>query len=237
MKLLIITGGSRGLGLSIIDEFEKKGWEIINFSRSGKKYNIKTDLSDCEESIKVIKSKLQSLDKSKIDELTIISNAAVVKPIKKVYKLSSDNVTKNITVNVLTPVIILNQLVVFFRDLECAKTLVSISSGAALRGISGWSLYCASKAAMENYINSVIEEEKTEKHPFNLYNFDPGIMDTDMQSDIRNSSSADFPDLERFKSFKTNGDLRTPSEVAKLLVRLLDGNSSSGRYSVQELNF
>lgn len=237
MKLMIITGGSRGLGLSISEEFEQKGWDIIDFSRSGKKHNVKIDLSNSGESLEIVKNRLNVIDISNIEELTVISNAAMITPIKKCYKLEKNDVTKNLTVNILTPVIVLNYIIGCFRNLEIPKTLVNLSSGAALRGMSGWSLYCASKAATENYINSLIEEELTEDNPYRVYNFDPGIMDTGMQKDIRNSSSEDFPDLERFKGFKANGDLKTPSEVAKLLIRLLDGDSFSGRYSVKELDF
>lgn len=237
MRLLIITGGSRGLGLSIIEEYEKKGWDIINLSRSGKNFNVITDLFDTEKSLKSISMKMDSIDISTIEELVIISNAATILPIKKTYKLTPAESQKNLTINILTPIVILNFLIDYFRNLNTPKTIVNISSGAALRGMSGWSLYCASKAAMENYINTLIVEEEVELHPYTSYNFDPGIMDTNMQGEIRNSSILDFPELDRFKEFKENGELRTPLEVAKLLIFLLEKNPKPGRYSVKELNF
>lgn len=234
MKLLIISGGSKGLGLSIINKLEKKNWKIIDFSRSGKKYNIKTDLSDSNSLLKTVKESLSQLDKASINKIYIISNAATITPIKKSYNITSEDVINNFTVNIQSPVILLNYLISFFRDLKIPKKIVNISSGAALHGYAGWSLYCASKAAMENYINSVILDEETEVYPFTIINFDPGIMDTDMQREIRCSNNEDFPQLERFNNFKRDNVLVNPARVANILITILEGNTSSGRYSVKD---
>ncbi len=51
--------------------------------------------------------------------------------------------------------------------------------------------------------------------------FGPGIMDTDMQAQIRAQEEADFKDVEMFRGFKEKGDLRKPEDVAKLLIQVL----------------
>lgn len=234
MNLLIITGGSRGLGLSIINELEKKNWEIIDFSRSGKKYNTKIDLKNTESTLKIISKRIEKINLATISKLYIISNAAAINPIKKCYKISSKDVISNFSVNIQSPIAILNYLISYFRSVHIPKKIINISSGAALRGYGGWSLYCASKAAMENYINSIILDEETEDYPFTVMNFDPGVMDTKMQEEIRQSDVEDFPQLERFNSFKKDKALQTPSKVANILITLLDGDVSSGRYSVKD---
>ena len=52
--------------------------------------------------------------------------------------------------------------------------------------------------------------------------FGPGIMDTDMQATIRSSAEEDFKDLERFKKFKEDGNLLTPTVVAGAIKRLIE---------------
>ena len=94
------------------------------------------------------------------------------------------------------------------------------SSQSFLNGYEGWSLYCASKAALENFIRSVALEQAREAAPFIAVNISPGIIDTDMQQAIRAASKADFPDVERFVGFKNSGALRAPAEVAAAVIRI-----------------
>jgi NAD(P)-dependent dehydrogenase (short-subunit alcohol dehydrogenase family) len=46
----------------------------------------------------------------------------------------------------------------------------------------------------------------------------PGVIDTEMQAEIRETPEDDFPDRERFIQMKREGSLRTPAEAAKALV-------------------
>ncbi len=88
-----------------------------------------------------------------------------------------------------------------------ALTFVNISSGAANRAISNWSLYCSSKAFIEMFFN--VAEKEYERHRF--FNIDPGVMDTNMQKSIRDS---DFPDLSDFQKLEKEGKLRATKDVA-----------------------
>lgn len=237
-KLLIITGGSRGLGRSLVDLYSSEEWEIIELSRSGKsRYHKDLDFSKPESIDNKIKELLNNVNTISISELHIISNAATLTPIENNYKIISLEVIKNININITSSIIFINSLMKYFRELTIPKYIVNISSGAALKGYAGWSLYCASKAATENYINSLILQESSETNPFTCISFDPGVMDTKMQEEIRSSSIECFPAIERFKNLKSNRELRSPKSVGYILLELLKTSPYPGRYSVNDLDF
>jgi NAD(P)-dependent dehydrogenase (short-subunit alcohol dehydrogenase family) len=112
--------------------------------------------------------------------------------------------------------------------------LANISSGAAQKGYAGWSLYCAAKAGMENYIRALALEQQAEPHPFIPVNVGPGVIDTEMQALIRTSTASDFPEIERFIVRKEQGALLSPMKVAAAVCRILDlpSLSSGARYEV-----
>jgi benzil reductase ((S)-benzoin forming) len=98
---------------------------------------------------------------------------------------------------------------------------VNVSSGAAGKGYAGWNLYCAGKAAVENYLSAVHEEEKTEAHPYRVFSVNPHIMDTGMQRLIRESEESEFPQKSRFVKFKEHGQLLPAKTVAATIMELV----------------
>ena len=57
--------------------------------------------------------------------------------------------------------------------------LVSISSGAATKVIDGWSLYGASKAALDHFSRHVARELEIQKETTtHVYSVAPGVVDT-----------------------------------------------------------
>jgi len=79
-----------------------------------------------------------------------------------------------------------------------AKKITFISSGAALRAKYGWSLYCASKAGLEQFCKTISIEQESQDNPILCITIDPDIIDTEMQSRIRTTDSVLFPESQRF---------------------------------------
>lgn len=237
MKTIIITGGSKGLGKEIVDLYLKDEWNVIELSRSGNGHShIQLDLSKTESVSKCIEDILESLSKSSIDEFIYINNAATLSPISNFTKIADEDIVDSLNVNIISPMMIMRRIIESFRDHKIKKTLINVSSGAAKKGYSGWSLYCTGKAGIENFMNSLTEEEKHEEYPFSILNIDPYIMDTSMQEEIRNSTKKDFPSLERFRSFKIENELMQPQEVAKIIMELLKREHlNESRYEVKKL--
>jgi benzil reductase ((S)-benzoin forming) len=228
MKLLLITGGSKGLGHALCEQFQARDYKILEFSRSAPhEYSIRIDLANPEKSRLVVAGAIEPIDPSELEELIVISNAGMLEPIGPTSSKSHSDLIKNMNTNYVSAVLVLTEIIARFQEAACRKVIVNISSGAALKGRAGWSLYCAAKAGMENFIRALALEQKAQPQPFIPINIDPGVIDTEMQALIRETPPADFPELERFVQLKKQGLLVPPDNVATAIIRILEQESLS----------
>jgi benzil reductase ((S)-benzoin forming) len=228
MKLFIITGGSRGLGYALCEEFRGRDYKVVEFSRSAPhEYSVPIDLADPEKSRLTVANAIASMDVSQLQELIVVSNAGTLKPIGPTSSKSTSDLIGNMNTNYVSAVLVLTEIIRKFQTAACRKVIVNISSGAALKGRAGWSLYCAAKAGMENFIRSLALEQQAQPQPFIPINIDPGVIDTEMQALIRGTSQSDFPDVETFVQRKAQGLLVPPDEVAAAFIRILEQPSLS----------
>jgi benzil reductase ((S)-benzoin forming) len=228
MKLLLITGGSRGLGRALCEQFQSRGYKSLEFSRSAPhQYSIRIDLADPETSRLIVANVIEPIDPSQLQELIVISNAGMLEPIGPTSDQSHSDLIKNMNTNYLSAVLVLTEIIAKFQTAACRKVIVNISSGAALKGRAGWSLYCAAKAGMENFIRALALEQQPQPQPFIPINVDPGVIDTEMQALIRETSSSDFPDVDLFIRRKHQGLLVSPHKVATAIIHILAQESLS----------
>ncbi len=223
MKLFVITGGSRGLGQALCEQFNARDYKILEFSRSAPdEYSIRTDLADPEKSRLTVANAIAPIDSSQLQELIVVSNAGTLEPIGPTSSKSYPDLIKNMNTNFVSAILVLTEVISKFQAAACRKVIVNISSGAALKGRAGWSLYCAAKAGMENFIRSLALEQQAQPQPFIPINIDPGVIDTEMQALIRETSPSDFPEVERFIQRKNRGYLVPPDKVAAAILRILE---------------
>ena len=237
MKLFIITGGSRGLGQALCEQFRSKDYKVVEFSRSAPhKYSVRIDLADPEKSRLPVANTIATMDTSQLQELIVVSNAGTLEPIGPTLSKSTSDLIGNMNTNYVSAVLVLTEIIRKFQTAACRKVIVNISSGAALKGRAGWSLYCAAKAGMENFIRALALEQQAQPQPFIPINIDPGVIDTEMQALIRGTSQSDFPDVEMFVQRKDQGLLVPPDEVAAAILRILEQPSLSfgERYKTSE---
>ncbi len=237
MKLLIITGGSRGLGEQICEQAEKENWIVCELSRSGTRDSSTfCDLASGSEGIELACDVISELAADEYEEIRVINNTGTVSPIGPLKTLCDQEIIEGIGTNSTGSVLLLAHILREFETHSCRKIAVQISSGAALNGKAGWAIYCLTKAGMENFIRSIAEEQALEPFPFETAIFDPGVMDTEMQEQIRLSSSDLFPSVQRFIDLKNSGNLRDPRIVATALWnRLGEPVQPAQRISVSEL--
>jgi benzil reductase ((S)-benzoin forming) len=237
MKLLLITGGSKGLGRAICEQFETRSYKILEFSRSAPHpYSIRMDLAEPETSRLILANAIEPMDSSQLQELIVINNAGTLEPIGPTFSKPYSGLIKNMNTNYISPVLLLTEIIARFQAAACRKVIVNISSGAALKGRAGWSLYCAAKAGMENFIRALALEQQAQPQPFIPINIDPGVIDTEMQALIRETSPADFPDVELFIQRKKQALLVPPEKTAAAIVRILEQEflSFGGRYETSK---
>ena len=214
-----MTGANRGLGEAFVDVLIRdKNYFVISISRrlsekqktySSKQFGfIEIDLA-----VDSIAGKITDLnDLISNEHIYFINNASVIEPIVKIEDLDETEIDKTISVNIKSTILITKYLLKNFNTNQFS--FVNISSGAANKPISNWSLYCSSKAFIQMFFNTAESEYK--QHQF--FNIDPGVIDTGMQKSLRTS---DFPDIEKFKELQKKGQLRFAIDVAEEILKTI----------------
>lgn len=222
MRMAIITGGSKGLGLALCQQFETRGYRVLEFSRTAPHaYSVRADLSSPADYAQVITKAIAPLDADGLEDLVVINNAGTLEPIGAASLQSRRAVLANLNTNFTSAILGLTELIAKFQCAPCRKVLANISSGAAHKGYAGWSLYCASKAGMEGFVRALAMEQQLQPHPFIPININPGVIDTEMQAGRRDASVADFPEVARFIRRKNEGGLVAPERVATAVLSIL----------------
>lgn len=234
--LAIVTGGSRGLGEALVAAYEAREWTTFELSRSGAGFGHMTvDLADLDTSFAVLEQQFQSLAKTAWSRVVFINNAGVLTPIGPVRSLADAQIARNLEVNLLSGIRLMAAFVRAFQQNEAELTLVNISSGASSKGYAGWPLYCAAKAGLENFIRSLAAEQAGAIRPMTCLNIEPGVVDTDMQAEIRETEAELFPEVARFIELKKGGKLRSPRSVARAVIGIIDGKPENGaRYRIAD---
>ncbi|MEM7344221.1 MAG: SDR family NAD(P)-dependent oxidoreductase [Chloroflexota bacterium] len=237
MKLAIITGASRGLGQALFEQLGNLGYQRIDLSRSAPyEESRQIDLTSPEQAHKVIQATLADIDAGTIEELLVINNAATNEPIGPPATHDASSIITHLNINVVSQILFLSAVMAKFRETACPKMIANISSGAANFAFEGFSVYCAAKAGLEQFVRTVAAEQQREPAPFTLVNINPGVMDTDMQTLMRDQTAADFPAVDHFINMKKVGQLATPAQVAAGIIKIvtMDTVVSGERYSAQE---
>ncbi|GMQ29190.1 SDR family NAD(P)-dependent oxidoreductase [Algoriphagus confluentis] len=237
--LLILTGHSKGLGKAIFDRFlNLEGNHVVAISRTPLDISrenvtqISLDLSD----LSALEAQLPAFfPKASFDRYILINNAGWIGEIKPVGKLHSKGIQRAMNLNLLAPLMITNGFVKAYRDSAGEKVIVNISSGAAHKPLFGWSAYCSSKAGLAMF--SKVAHEELKDSGFRVYSLAPGIVDTEMQAEIRGAQSDDFPALERFVDYKASQKLSAPREVAEKILRLVECPEEFGEVIQDVRNF
>ena len=221
-RVFLVTGASRGLGESIVRQLQSLGHRVLACARSEErlrelwdaKPNVEwttCDLSDLKEA-----DRLVSLAVEKFGQLDgVVNNAGTIQPILPLEDSPAGQWAEAIHVNLTAPALLMRAALPHLR--RSRGRIVNISTGAAVKVVQGWSAYCASKAGLL-HLTQVAAAECPEVAFFSLR---PGVIDTQMQNEIRESSGMTEADLSKFKDLKASSSLEPPEVPARSAVWLL----------------
>ena len=128
----------------------------------------------------------------------------------------------------VSPCILMNNFMSAYKESnDMEKVILNISSGAAVNAYDGWAGYCTSKAGI-NMFSEVINAENNIKgyENFKVLSVAPGVLETAMQGQIRESSKKDFSQVDRFLELKNDGALKSPKSTAIELLSLIEKSNS-----------
>lgn len=218
-KTYIITGVSRGIGKALAEHFLSKNHSVIGIGRSCSLFHpnfhfVELDLLDSDA---IEKFQLPSTESK---EIVLINNAGIIGNIERISSMKADGIDEIMQINVIAPIKLTRKISEFCGNKK-QFTLVNISSGAGKRPIPSWAGYCASKAAIDLFSQTFLLEERELGKSTKVYSVAPGVIDTDMQVQIRATDENSFSSLENFQKLKSEQKLETPERIALKLDKLL----------------
>lgn len=217
--MVIITGTSKGIGKAIAENYLAQGQKVIGIGRthtiSHSNYSsVHCDLSN--------PGSVEQLSFPQLDSerIIFIHNAGILGKVDYFERLDSKEIVEVMQVNLFAGASILQKLL---RQIPKTTRFISvfISSGAGKSPIASWASYCASKAAVDLFCQTIHLEEQQLGRNFHCLSVAPGVVDTAMQATIRNTDEDLFSEVARFKEYKNSGQLYSPELVAKKLSKLI----------------
>ena len=206
-RVVLVTGGNRGIGLAIAQKFQAAGDTVVVTSRSGEPISglnvIKCDVSDSAS----VEKAFDELEEKFGPAEVVIANAGITRD-GLVIRMSDSDIEDVINTNLFGAIRVARRA---SKAMMKARTgrIVFVSSVVGLMGSAGQVNYAASKAGLVGAARSLARELGSRGITTNV--IAPGFVDTDMTAELsperRQEIVANVP-LGRYAS---------PAEVADVV--------------------
>ncbi len=233
-QVFIVTGASRGLGASLVEQMLAPGHTLLCMARHMpaelaatardrgarlEAWNV--DLVDPAPVARRLQAWLESLDHRAIGAATLVNNAAMLTRIGPVDDCDDAELADSLRVSLEAPMVLTAAFLRATRDWTVSRRILNISSGLGRRAMAGTAPYCAAKAGMDHFSRAVALDEATRSHGARIVSLAPGVIDTDMQVQLRGADPTAFPDRATFVGLKEAGQLTSSADAAaRVLVYL-----------------
>lgn len=226
-RVAVITGASRGLGAGMAERLAEAGLGLGLCAR----HEPPVPATAGPAGVDVVTAAVDVTDPDAVDRFAVevvgrlgridlwINNAGMLGPIGPLRDLDPGEVAANVAINVVG---VLHGSAAFARHVRSRPgggVLVNITSGAATNPYEGWSAYCASKAAVDQATRVVAAEEAGAG--LRAHAVAPGVVDTEMQAQIRATPADRFPAVDRFLQLGRDDAFNSPAWVADQVLGLM----------------
>ncbi len=232
--LSIVTGASRGMGLGIARQLLQDGHELICISRHVNAelarhaqmlglplQQWQFDLADAAPACAQLANWLAGQSAQAFTSVTLINNAAVIPPIGPLSEAKGADLALTLRVGLEAPMQLCAAFLHASAHWRALRRVLNISSGLGRRPLGAQAPYCAVKAGMDHFTRCLALEEAIKPNGAKVCSLAPGVIDTDMQTQLRSAPEAGFPDVGYFKALKSEGKLPTPAEAARSVLAYL----------------
>jgi benzil reductase ((S)-benzoin forming) len=224
-RLAIVTGASRGLGRAMAEQLNAQGWQVLGLSRRAddalRFEQWRIDLADAPAAANKLEVWLRSFNAQRFGETVLVHNAALLAPPGAIDAADDADTSTALRVGVEAPVLMSAAFLRATRAWAGERKLLFISSGLGRRAMAGAATYCATKAALDHFARALALDETLHANGARVVSLAPGVIDTDMQVQLRSSDPARFSERERFAQFHRDGLLDSPAAAAAKVLAYL----------------
>jgi NAD(P)-dependent dehydrogenase (short-subunit alcohol dehydrogenase family) len=236
-SLIILTGASRGLGHAVAAQYLADGAFVLGLSRTmstelrptpaGGLEQWPADLADPLPVAARLGAWLAEFEARAGGRpparVRMIHNAALLSEPGDLAGTDPADLARSLRIGLEAPVVL---TAVFLRATArwsaSDRRVLFVSSGLGRRAMAGSAAYCAQKAGLDHFARALALEEAARPHGARVASVAPGIVDTDMQKQLRGADAARFPEQATFAGFHSSGALDSPAAAAGKLVGLLE---------------
>lgn len=212
MKIAVVTGGSSGLGASLIDLLIEREYYVVTASRrpalnkSAEWYE--TDLSKSEQVNSFANAVLK-----KYGSINLLINNAAFSPAARLVNMTFEELQEVIDIDFIAPRILMNR----FSDVLSGGSIVNVVSRVGIEGRVGLTAYGVAKELLLDY--SILIASQFAKKAIKVYAVNPGFMYTENITDKV---------LEIQKNESVLKTCMTPKLSANLILQLLERDFAAG---------
>lgn len=232
--LTILTGASRGMGLAMARQLLAPGRTLLCISRSSNAelaasaqevgctlIQWTADLADGAAVARRLRTWLAEQSGAGWGSATLINNAGVIGRITPLSQAEPDDLAWALRVNLEAPMQLCAAFLGGTQGWAAARKVLNISSGLGRRAMASQAAYCAGKAGMDHFTRCLALDEAAKPQGARVCSLAPGVIDTDMQAQLRGAPDADFPDRAGFAGLHAQGQLTTPELAASRVLAFL----------------
>lgn len=236
--LTIVTGSSRGLGHALALQLLQSGHRLLCLSRSISDHLARAagaagteleqwsqDLAEPAAAAARVEAWLGLLPATHCETVSLINNAGVVTQPGPLQRIDAASLSTALRVGLEAPLLL---SAAFLRATQGWRArregrckLLFISSGLGRRAMAGQSTYCAAKAGMDHLARALALEQANRDDGAKIVSLAPGVIDTDMQVQLRGSDPAQFPERSMFVQLQSSGQLASPEVAATRILKYL----------------
>jgi NAD(P)-dependent dehydrogenase (short-subunit alcohol dehydrogenase family) len=235
-RLAIVTGTSSGIGAALAPALLERGWTVIGLARRAADFghlryrHIALDLADLYALTEAAAHELEPLiAEERWARVALVNNAALSGQSTGLEHTEPGGLQRLLAVNTVAPMFLMG-FVTRVTPPSVPLRIVNVSSGAAVRAFPGLGDYCASKAALRMAGQALAAELESDQRPGGrradaaVFSYEPGVVDTPMQTASRSHSVEEFPWVQPFKDFAEQGMLAQPEAVIGEIVDFVEGD-------------
>jgi NAD(P)-dependent dehydrogenase (short-subunit alcohol dehydrogenase family) len=224
--LSIVTGASRGMGRAIAEHLVAQGHEVLGLSRQAPPApeGIEQWPCDLAQPLAVaerLRTWLADKDGSAYASVNIINNAALLATPAPLSESDLAALSAAARVGLEAPLVLTAAFLQATRAWPGQRRVLHISSGLGRRAMASAAAYCAVKAGLNHLARAQALEEALQPNGARVCSLAPGVIDTDMQVQLRTAPAEGFADRENFVQMKATGKLDSPAAAAAKVVAFL----------------